>query len=84
MQNTARFKPEYITIPLIVIISIVLLLTLFTGRDSIQETITYLLTIVLLSFLTADLKNGSSKYKSPNAARKYVVLIFLFTFLTIL
>jgi hypothetical protein len=84
MLNSASFKPEYITIPLIVIVSIVLLLTLFTGQASIQETITYLLTIVLLSFLTSDLKKGSSKFNSPNAARKYVVLIFMFTFLTIL
>jgi hypothetical protein len=84
MQNSATIKPEYITIPLIVTIFIVLLLTLFTGLASIQETITYLLTIILLSFLTADFKKKASKYNSPKAACKYVILVFLFSFLTLM
>jgi hypothetical protein len=83
MQNSARFKPEYITIPLIVIISIVLLLTLFTGQASTQETVLFILTIVLLSFLTVDLKNGSFG-KTPNAGYKYVLLVFLFSFFTLI
>jgi hypothetical protein len=84
MRNTVRFKPVYITIPLIVIVSIVLLLTLFSGQASIQETVSFILMIVLLSFLTADLKNGFTKEKSPTAAYKYVLLIFLFSFLTLM
>jgi hypothetical protein len=84
MRNTVSFKPEYITIPLIFIVSIVLLLTLFTGQASTQETVSFILTIVLLSFLTADLKNGLTKEKSPTTAYKYVLLIFLFSFLTLM
>ncbi|XXM73162.1 hypothetical protein ACQ0QQ_04480 [Lysinibacillus sphaericus] len=84
MQHSIRFKPEYITIPLIVIIGIVLLLTLFTGLASVQGFIAFSLIIVLLSFLTADLKKEFWKYKSQKAARKYAVLIFLFTFLTLM
>jgi hypothetical protein len=84
MQKSERFKPEYITIPLIVIVSIVLSLTLFTGQASIQETVSFILTIVLLSFLTVDLKKGSFGKKSPDAAYKYVLLVFLFSFLTIM
>jgi hypothetical protein len=84
MRKSIRFKPEYITIPLIAIVSIVLLLTLFTGQGSIQETISFILTIALLSFLTSDLKKGSFGKKSPNAAYKYVWLVFLFSFLTLM
>lgn len=81
MQNVPRFKPEYITISLMVLVSIVLLLTLFTGLTSIKEAITYILIIVLLSFLTVDIKNNSNKKKSLTTAYKYVVLIFLFSYL---
>jgi uncharacterized membrane protein YoaK (UPF0700 family) len=84
MENSVRFKPGFITIPLIVTVAIVLLLTLLTGRASIPETITYILTITFLSFLTADLKKGFSKNNSPNAAYKYVLLIFLLSFLTLM
>lgn len=84
MQNSTRFKPEYITFSLIVIIVTVLVLTLFTGLAFIQGSLTFILIIVFLSFLTADLKKGFSKYKSPNTAYKYVVLIFLFSFLTLM
>jgi membrane protein YqaA with SNARE-associated domain len=84
MQNFASFKPEYIIIPLIVIVGIVLVLTLFTGLASVQGSITFVLVIILLSFLTADLKKGSPKYNSLNAAYKYVVLIVLFSFLTLM
>jgi hypothetical protein len=80
MQKSERFKPEYITMPLIVIVTIVLLLILFTGQASIQETVSFILTIFLLSFLTVDLKKGSFGKKSP----KYVLLVFLFSFLTLM
>jgi hypothetical protein len=84
MQNSASFKPAYIPIPLIVIVSIVLLLTLFTGQGSIKETVSFILTIALLSFLRVDLKKGSFGKKSPNAAYKYVLLVFLFSFLALM
>ena len=64
MQNVPRFKPEYITISLMVLVSIVLLLTLFTGLASIKEAVSYTLIIVLLYFLTADIKFNSNKKKS--------------------
>ena len=81
LQNAKRFRADYITISLIVVVSIVLLLTLFTGLTSIKETITFLLIIMLLSFLTADIKNYSIKKKS--SAYKYVVLLFLFSYITL-
>ncbi|MEL3971670.1 hypothetical protein AAEO50_05190 [Rossellomorea oryzaecorticis] len=84
MQNSTSFKPEYITIPLIVIVSIVSLLTLFTGHGSMQETVSFILTIALLSFLASDLKKGSFGKRSPHAAYKYVLLVFLFSFLTLM
>lgn len=84
MQNVPRFKPEYITISLMVLVSIVLLLTLFTGLASIKEAVTYTLIIVLLYFLTADIKFNSNKKKSSNTLYKYVILMFLFSYITLL
>ena len=84
MQNVPRFKPEYITISLMVLVSIVLLLTLFTGLASIKEAVTYTLIIVLLYFLTADIKFSSNKKKSSNTVYKYVILMFLFIYITLL
>ena len=84
MQNVPRFKPEYITISLMVLVSIVLLLTLFTGLASIKEAVTYTLIIVLLYFLTADIKFNSNKKKSSNTVSKYVILMFLFIYITLL
>ena len=84
MQNVPRFKPEYITISLMVLVSIVLLLTLFTGLASIKEAVTYTLIIVLLYFLTADIKFNSNKKKSSNTVSKYVILMFLFLYITLL
>ncbi len=84
MQNVPRFKPEYITISLMVLVSIVLLLTLFTGLSSIKEAVTYTLIIVLLYFLTADIKFNSNKKKSSNTVYKYVILMFLFIYITLL
>lgn len=83
MQNVPRFKPEYITISLMVLVSFILLLTLFTGLTSIKEAITYILIIVLLSFFTVDIKNNSNKKKKVTTAYKYVVFIFLFSYLTL-
>jgi hypothetical protein len=68
---------------LMVLVSIVFLLTFFTGLQSIKEAITYILIIVLLSFLTTDIKNNSNKKKPLITAYKYVVLIFLFSYLTL-
>ena len=82
MQNVPRFKPEYITISLMVLVSIVLLLTLFTGLASIKEAVLYTLIIVLLYFLTADIKFNSNKKKSSKY--KYVILMFLFIYVTLL
>ena len=84
MQNVPRFKLEYITISLMVLVSIVLLLTLFTGLASIKEAVTYTLIIVLLYFLTADIKFNSNKKKSSNTVSKYVILMFLFLYITLL
>jgi len=84
LQNVPRFKPEYITISLMVLVSIVLLLTLFTGLASIKEAVTYTLIIVLLYFLTADIKFNSNKKKSSNTLYKYVILMFLFSYITLL
>ncbi len=81
MQNV-KFKPEYIPITFLFIISLVLLLTLMTGLLSIKEAITYVLIITLLAFLTIDIKKKTNK-KSPNNAYRYVVLIFLFSFLAL-
>jgi hypothetical protein len=68
---------------LMVLVSIVFLLTFFTGLQSIKEAITYILIIALLSFLTTDIKNNSNKKKSSITAYKYVVLILLFSYLTL-
>ena len=84
MLNVPRFKPEYITISLMVLVSIVLLLTLFTGLASIKEAVSYTLIIVLLYFLTADIKFDSNKKKSSNTVSKYVILMFLFLYITLL
>ena len=84
LQNVPRFKPEYITITLMVLVSIVLLLTLFTGLASIKEAFLYTLIIVLLYFLTADIKFNSNKKKSSNTVYKYVILMFLFSYITLL
>lgn len=84
MQNVPRFKPEYITISLMVLVSIVLLLTLFTCLASIKEAVSYTLIIVLLYFLTADIKFNSNKKKSSNTVSKYVILMFLFLYITLL
>ena len=84
MQNVPRFKLEYITISLMVLVSIVLLLTLFTGLASIKEAITYTLIIVLLYFLTVDIKFNLNKKKSSNTVYKYVILMFLFSYITLL
>lgn len=83
LQNVRRFKAEYITISFMVLVSIILVLTPYTGLASIKEAITYTLIIVLLSFLTVDIKNNSNKKKSSTAAYKYVVLMFLFFYITI-
>lgn len=82
LQNVPRFKPEYITISLMVLVSIVLLLTLLSGRSSIKEAITLILIIGFLSSLTIDIKNNSIKTKSSTTAYKYGVLIFLFSCLS--
>ena len=67
-----------------VLVSIVLLLTLFTGQASIKEAVSYTLIIVLLYFLTADIKFNSNKKKSSNTVSKYVILMFLFLYITLL
>lgn len=66
-----------------VLVGMVLLLTLFTGLASIKEAFSYTLILVLLYFLTADIKSNSKK-KSSNTVYKYVILIFLFSFITLL
>jgi hypothetical protein len=74
-----KFKPEYITILLMVIVSIVLILTFFTGLTSLKEVTLYSLIIILLYFLTNDIRSKSANGKS---AYKYVVLIILFSYLS--
>ncbi len=80
MKNV-KFKLEYIPITFIFIVSLVLLLTLMSGLSSIKEAITYVLIIVLLGFLTIDIKRKTNNKKSSSNAYKYVVLIFLFSYL---
>ena len=54
--KNVKFKLEYIPISFIFMVSLVLLLTLMSGLSSIREVITYVLIIVLLGFLTIDIK----------------------------
>jgi uncharacterized membrane protein YkvI len=79
--KNVKFKLEYILITFIFIVSLVLLLTLMSGLSSIKEAITYVLIIVLLGFLTIDIKRKTNNKKSSSNAYKYVVLIFLFSYL---
>lgn len=83
MQNVPRFKPQYITISLMLLVSIVLLLSLLSGLSSIKEAITFILIIGLLSSLTTDIKKNSFQKKSSTTAYKYAVLIFLFSCLSL-
>ncbi len=83
VQTVKKFKPEYITIILMVIVSFVLLLTLFTGLASLKESISYSLVIILLCFLTIDIKKNSFKEQSSNIAFRYVLMIFLFAYLAL-
>ncbi|WP_226086726.1 hypothetical protein [Mesobacillus sp. S13] len=80
MQSAIKFKPEYITILLIAIVSVVLVLTFFTGQTSLKEVLTYSLIIILLSFLTKDIKE---RFATDNRAYKYIVLVFLFAYLSL-
>lgn len=79
--KNVKFKLEYIPISFIFMVSLVLLLTLMSGLSSIREAITYVLIIVLLGFLTIDTKRKMNNKKSSRNAYKYVVLIFLFSYL---
>ncbi len=81
MQNAPRFRPEYIPISILVIMTIVLLLTLFSGLASIKDIITNILVIILLGFSTVDIKNHSLESKSLRPAYKYVVMIILLSLL---
>jgi uncharacterized membrane protein YkvI len=58
--KNVKFKLEYIPITFIFIVSLVLLLTLMSGLSSIKEAITYVLIIVLLGFLTIDIKRKTN------------------------
>ena len=80
MHSVRKFKPEYITILLIVIVSVVLILTFFTGQTSLKEVLTYSFIIILLSFFTWDIKGKSTNDKK---AYKYIVLIFCFSYLSL-
>ncbi|MGV2940555.1 hypothetical protein AB5I83_13235 [Mesobacillus sp. LC4] len=81
MQSAKNFKPEYITILLTAIVSVVLVLTFFTGQTSLKEVLTYSLIIVLLSFLTKDIKE---RFTTEKRAYKYIALIFLFAYLSLI
>jgi hypothetical protein len=83
LLDLKSFKIEYITITLMVIVSVVLLLTFFTESASIKDTITFSLVIVLLAFLTKDIKGNSTYNNSSNRAYKYIMLIFLFSFFSL-
>ncbi len=83
MQRVKRFRPELITISLLILVGISFLLSLVTGLTSIKEAITYSLIIVLLSFLTIDIKKGSTKKKSTLVEYRYFILMFLFSYLTL-
>jgi fatty-acid desaturase len=83
LQNVSRFKPEYILISIMIIMSIVLLLTLFSGLASIKDIITNILVLILLGFLTVDIQNHSLESKSLRPAYKYVVMMILLSLLTL-
>ncbi|KZE50989.1 hypothetical protein AV649_16590 [Rossellomorea marisflavi] len=83
MQNAPRFKPEYIPILIMVIMTLVLLLTLFSGLASIKDIMTNILVIILLGFLTVDVKNHSLESESLRPAYKYIVMIILFSLLSL-
>ncbi|MBM7587469.1 hypothetical protein JOC86_004042 [Bacillus pakistanensis] len=84
MYIIKKFKPEYITISLLVIMSLVLLLGLTSGVSSSKEFITNSLIIVLLLFLTFDIKNSSTGKKITSSFNKYIGLIFLFCLLNLI
>jgi hypothetical protein len=83
LENVSRFKPEYIPISIMVVMSIVLLLTLFYGLASIKDIITNILVIILFGFITVDIKNHSLESESLRPAYKYFVMIILLSFLTL-
>ncbi len=83
MQNAPRFRPEYIPLSIMVIMSIVLLLTLFSGLASIKDIITNILVIILLGFITVDVKNHSLESESLRPAYKYFVVIILLSLLNV-
>ena len=66
-----------------VIMTLVLLLTLFSGLASIKDIMTNILVIILLGFLTVDVKNHSLESESLRPAYKYIVMIILFSLLSL-
>ncbi len=66
-----------------VVMSIVLLLTLFYGLASIKDIITNILVIILFGFITVDIKNHSLESESLRPAYKYFVMIILLSLLTL-
>ncbi len=81
LQITKKFKPEFITITLLILVSLILFLGIVSGLTSLKEEISFSLTIVLLAFLTKDIKNDSFRRKPTDHSLKYIILVFLFCFL---
>lgn len=81
LQITKKFKPELITITLLILVSLILLLGIVFGLTSLKEKISFSLTIILLAFLTKDIKNNSFRGKPRDYSLKYIILVLIFCFL---
>lgn len=81
LQLTKKLKPEFITITLLIFISIILLIGIVSGLTSLKEEISFSLTIILLALLTKDIKNDSFGRKLKGFSLKYIILIFIFSYL---
>ncbi|MCP3738102.1 hypothetical protein [Rossellomorea sp. BNER] len=56
MNKVKKFKLEYITISFLVMVGIVLILGIYSGLSSFKEFISFSFIILLLLFLTLDIK----------------------------
>jgi hypothetical protein len=79
-----KFKPEFLTIALLILVSSILILGIVSGLTTLKEEVSFLLIIVLLAFLTKDIKNNSFRRKPKDHSLKYIILVFLFCFVGLL
>jgi hypothetical protein len=81
LHITKKFKPEFLTIALLILVSSIFILGIVSGLTSLKEEVSFSLIIVLLAFLTKDIKNNSFGRKPKDHSLKYFILVFLFCFL---